>query len=476
MSVPPPPPPPQIKSTRPPPKQACDSSGPAFLADIRAGRTLRKVPDSEKKDRSAPLGAKPTDQNNEDSASGPPAPASGNLPPVGLSNIFANGVPKLKSVSSADVGRNNTVQNLSTKPSSYGHVKSPAPPPPPPLSPSTAASVAQNNYSLSTTPYTLYQHSAPTANNNATAVRNGSSVPAPAAAPPPPTPARPSISKSNSTSSSHNNNNNNSYPRYSFYKKPSEDNQPTPPVVPSSPVQVIMLSSIPASSTSSASPSSQPTRVTPLQLGSAANVHENNINVSNSNNTVNNLNGTTTTTTTIPPPPSGRSPRRKQSSSNRYQRAGSTNSDVNGIPVGQSTKVIRISSNINGSLTDLPCAPSSNINPYLPSSVYDMNNYTMNSRAHPTPPPPPPPPLQQPSLSSMDNYNYDNNITSLVRHFESRFTFPDIGSVPVPKSYHGPKTYRVGSINSSMNNSNNINDNYRNQVPYRVAPAAPRNY
>uniref|UniRef100_A0A183KGD7 WH2 domain-containing protein n=1 Tax=Schistosoma curassoni TaxID=6186 RepID=A0A183KGD7_9TREM len=304
------------------------------------------------------------------------------------------------------------------------------------------------------------------------AVRNGSSVPAPAAAPPPPTPARPSISKSNSNSSSHNNNNN-SYPRYSFYKKPSEDNQPTPPVVPSSPVQVIMLSSIPASSTSSASPSSQPTRVTPLQLGSAANVHENNINVSNSNNTVNNLNGTTTTT--IPPPPSGRSPRRKQSSSNRYQRAGSTNSDVNGIPVGQSTKVIRISSNINGSLTDLPCAPSSNINPYLPSSVYDMNNYTMNSRAHPTPPPPPPP-LHQPSLSSMDNYNYDNNITSLVRHFESRFTFPDIGSVPVPKSYHGPKTYRVGSINSSMNNSNNINDNYRNQVPYRVAPAAPRNY
>ncbi|CAH8601334.1 unnamed protein product [Schistosoma intercalatum] len=473
MSVPPPPPPPQIKSTRPPPKQACDSSGPAFLADIRAGRTLRKVPDSEKKDRSAPLGSKPTDQNNEDSASGPPAPASGNLPPVGLSNIFANGVPKLKSVSSADVGRNNTVQNLSTKPSSYGHVKSPAPPPPPPLSPSTAASVAQNNYSLSTTPYTLYQHSVPTANNNATAVRNGSSVPAPAAAPPPPTPARPSISKSNSNSSSHNNNNN-SYPRYSFYKKPSEDNQPTPPVVPSSPVQVIMLSSIPASSTSSASPSSQPTRVTPLQLGSAANVHENNINVSNSNNTVNNLNGTTTTTT-IPPPPSGRSPRRKQSSSNRYQRAGSTNSDVNGIPVGQSTKVIRISSNINGSLTDLPCAPSSNVNPYLPSSVYDMNNYTMNSRAHPTPPPPPPP-LQQPSLSSMDNYNYDNNITSLVRHFESRFTFPDIGSVPVPKSYRGPKTYRVGSINSSVNNSNNINDNYRNQVPYRVAPAAPRNY
>lgn len=60
MSVPPPPPPPQIKSTRPPPKQACDSSGPAFLADIRAGRTLRKVPDSEKKDRSAPLGSKPT--------------------------------------------------------------------------------------------------------------------------------------------------------------------------------------------------------------------------------------------------------------------------------------------------------------------------------------------------------------------------------------------------------------------------------
>ncbi|KAH9579188.1 WAS WASL interacting protein, member 3 [Schistosoma haematobium] len=176
MSVPPPPPPPQIKSIRPPPKQACDSSGPAFLADIRAGRTLRKVPDSEKKDRSAPLGSKPTDQNNEDSASGLPAPASGNLPPVGLSNIFANGVPKLKSVSSADVGRNNTVQNLSTKPSSYGHVKSPAPPPPPPLSPSTAASVAQNNYSLSTTPYTLYQHSAPTANNNATVSKTSSFI------------------------------------------------------------------------------------------------------------------------------------------------------------------------------------------------------------------------------------------------------------------------------------------------------------
>lgn len=116
------------------------------------------------------------DQNNEDSASGPPAPASGNLPPVGLSNIFANGVPKLKSVSSADVGRNNTVQNLSTKPSSYGHVKSPAPPPPPPLSPSTAASVAQNNYSLSTTPYTLYQHSAPTANNNATVSKTSSFI------------------------------------------------------------------------------------------------------------------------------------------------------------------------------------------------------------------------------------------------------------------------------------------------------------
>ncbi|CAI2732788.1 unnamed protein product [Schistosoma spindalis] len=470
MSIPPPPPAPQIKSTRPPPKQACDSSGPAFLADIRAGRTLRKVPDSEKKDRSAPLGSKPKDQNNESSASGPPASVSGNLPPVGLSNIFANGVPKLKSVSSADAGRNITMQNLSTKPSGYGHVKSPAPPPPPPLSPPTAASVAQNNYSSSTTPHTLYQHSTSTTNNNATAVRNGSSVPAPPAAPPPPTPARPSISKSSSNSSSHNNNN--SYPRYSFHKKSFEDNQPTSPVVSSPPVQVIMLSSIPASSISSASPSSQPPRVTPLQLGSAANVHENNINVINSNNTVNHLNGTTT----IPPPPSGRSPRRKQSSSNRYQRAGSTNADVNGIPVGQSTKVIRISSNINGSLTDTPCAPSSIVNPYLPSSVYDMNNYTMNSRVHPTPPPPPPP-LQQPSLSSMDNYNDDNNnIASLVRHFESRFTFPDIGSVPVPKSYHGPKTYRVGSINSSVNNSNNINDNYRNQVPYRVAPTAPRNY
>uniref|UniRef100_A0A5K4EZQ8 WH2 domain-containing protein n=1 Tax=Schistosoma mansoni TaxID=6183 RepID=A0A5K4EZQ8_SCHMA len=471
MSVPPPPPPPQIKSTRPPPKQACDSSGPAFLADIRAGRTLRKVPDSEKKDRSAPLGSKPTDQNNEGSAAGPPALVSGNLPPVDLSNIFANGVPKLKSVSSADVARNNTVQNLSTKPSSYGNVKSPAPPPPPPLFPTTAASVAQNNYPLSATPYTLYQHSSPTANNNATAVRNGSSVPAPPAPPPPPTPARPSVSKSSSISSS--NNNNNSYLRHSFHKKSSENNQPMPPIVQSPPVQVIMLSSIP---TSSASPSSSPPpRVTPLQLGSIATVHENNINDMNSNSTVNNLNGTTT----MPPPPSGRSPRRKQSSSNRYQRAGSTNADVNGIPVGQSTKVIRISSNINGSLPDPPSTPSSIVNPYLPSSVYDMNNYTANSRAHPTPPPPPPPPPpQQPSsLSPMNNYNDDNNnIASLVRRFESRFTFPDIGSVPVPKSYYGPKTYRVGSINSSVNNSNNLNDNYRNQVPYRVAPAAPRNY
>ncbi|CAH8655635.1 unnamed protein product [Schistosoma rodhaini] len=469
MSVPPPPPPPQIKSTRPPPKQTCDSSGPAFLADIKAGRTLRKVPDSEKKDRSAPLRSKPTDQNNEGSAGGPPAPVSGNLPPVDLSNLFANGVPKLKSVSSADVARNNTVQNLSTKPSSYGHVKSPAPPPPPPLFTTTAASVAPNNYPLST-PYTLYQHSTPTANNNATAVRNGSSVPAPPAPPPPPTPARPSISKSSSISSS--NNNNNSYLRHSFHKKSSENNQPMPPVVQSPPVQVIMLSSIP---TSSATPSSPPPpRVTPLQLGSIATVHENNINDMNSNSTVNNLNGTTA----MPPPPSGRSPRRKQSSSNRYQRAGSTNADVNGIPVGQSTKVIRISSNINGSLPDPPSTPSSIVNPYLPSSVYDMNNYTVNSRAHPTPPPPPPPPPQQlSSLSSMNNYNDDNNnIASLVRRFESRFTFPDIGSVPVPKSYYGPKTYRVGSINSSVNNSNNLNDNYRNQVPYRLAPAAPRNY
>ncbi|CAH8554073.1 unnamed protein product [Schistosoma turkestanicum] len=485
MSVPPPPP--QLKSNGPPPKQACDSSGPAFLADIRAGRSLKKVPDSEKRDRSAPLASKPTDRTNESTASGP-TPVG---PPIGLPNPFAGGVPKLKSVGSLDAARNNAMQNVSTKQSSYGYIKSHAPPPPPPPSspPPTTSSVARNNFSssslsssssttLTSTTYQTNHRITPTANNNATAVRNGSSAPTPRPIAPP-TPARPSITKKNSNSSFDNN-----YPRYNFSKNlsSSENNQSTPSVVSNPPpVQVVMLSSKPTSLSSSSS-TTYPSPVTSHQLGKTMTIHENNDNnnnVSNGNNTVNDMNGTPA----APPPPSGRSPRRKPSSSNRYQRVGSTNTDVNGIPVGQSTKVIRISSNVNGNITDQSSSPSLPIgNPCLPSAVRDAINHTLNSRAHPTPPPPPPPSSfsQQPSsLSSMNNYNSNNNnnnIANLVRNFESRFTFHDIGHLPVPKSYQGPKSYRVGSINNSSMNNSNISSIHNHQMPYRVAPSAPRNY
>ncbi|KAH8856402.1 hypothetical protein KSF78_0009154 [Schistosoma japonicum] len=433
MSIPPPPLAPQFKSTRPPPKQVCDSSGPAFLADIKAGRSLRKVPDSEKKDRSAPFTSREANRNNESSVTGPTSVASGNIPLTGLPNLFANGVPKLKSVGSVDVTRG-TVQNPTTKQPTCGYVKSPAPPPPPPQtspppSPPPTSSAVQNNFlsstKVTTVPPAIYHRPSQTT-NIVTAVRNG--------LPAPPTPARPAISKNNSN-----------YPRYGFYKSPSVENKDpvVPSVIPSPPIQ-ITLSSIPTSP----------------RIG-AMTVHESNNNISNNND-----NSSIAATTTAPPPPSGRSPRRKQSSSNRYQRAGSTNADVNGIPVGQSTKVIRISSHLNGDLTDHGLSAAVSVNPSLPSSVHDMN--TISSRSHPIPPPPPP---IQPTLMNNNNM-HSNNISSLVRHFESRFTFPDIGHVPVPKAYRGPKTYRVGS----NNNNNTANDSCRNQVPYRTAPPAPRNY
>ncbi|KAH8856404.1 hypothetical protein KSF78_0009154 [Schistosoma japonicum] len=322
MSIPPPPLAPQFKSTRPPPKQVCDSSGPAFLADIKAGRSLRKVPDSEKKDRSAPFTSREANRNNESSVTGPTSVASGNIPLTGLPNLFANGVPKLKSVGSVDVTRG-TVQNPTTKQPTCGYVKSPAPPPPPPQtspppSPPPTSSAVQNNFLSSTKVTTV-----------------------------PP----------------------------AIYHRPSQ-------------------------------------------------------------------------------------------TTNIVTRAGSTNADVNGIPVGQSTKVIRISSHLNGDLTDHGLSAAVSVNPSLPSSVHDMN--TISSRSHPIPPPPPP---IQPTLMNNNNM-HSNNISSLVRHFESRFTFPDIGHVPVPKAYRGPKTYRVGS----NNNNNTANDSCRNQVPYRTAPPAPRNY
>ncbi|KAK4467911.1 hypothetical protein MN116_008520 [Schistosoma mekongi] len=418
MSIRPPPIAPQFKSTQPPPKQVSNSSGPAFLADIKAGRSLRKVPDSEKKDRSAPFTSKEANRNNESSVTGPTPVASGNIPPVGLPNPFANGVPKLKSVGSVDVTRS-TAQIPTTKQPTFGYVKSPAPPPPqtsPPPSPPPTSSAVQSSFPSSTivttVPPTNYYRPSQTT-NNATAVRNG--------LPAPPTPARPVISKNNSN-----------YPRYNFYRSSSiENNDPVVPnIIPSPPIQVT-LSSLP----------------TPSRIG-AMTVHKSNNNISSNND------NSSITATTAPPPPSGRSPRRKQSSSNRYQRAGSTNADVNGIPVGQSTKVIRISSHLNGDLTDYGLSSAPSVNPSLPSSVHDMN--TMSSRAHPIPPPPPP---IQPAVMNSNNM-HSNNIAGLVRHFESRFTFPDIGHVPVPKAYHGPKTYRVGSNNNNNNNNNAANDSY----------------
>ncbi|CAH8598452.1 unnamed protein product [Heterobilharzia americana] len=390
MSVPPPPPPLQNKYTRPPPKQVSESSGPAFLADIKAGKALRKVPDSEKKDRSAPLTSRTTDRNDAGSTSGLVSTSNGGCAPTGLPNPFANGAPKLKPVGSLDTS----------------HVPS-------------------------TTPCAVY-HRPNLVSNGITAIRNGPPPPPP----PPPTPARPSISRSDSN-----------YHRYDSYRKSSvEVSQPSKNIMPSS-VQAVTHSSIPIS----------PTTASAIMNDYNNNTKNHSVSVNSSN-----TNGDNAAT---PPPSSGRSPRRKQSSSNRYQRVGSTNTDVNGIPIGQSTKLIRISSGLNGSSNEQAPSPA----PSLPSSVYDLS--VVNSRAHPTPPPPPPPPptAAPPSMSEFMNNNTNNSIASLIRHFESRFNFPDIGNVPVPKPYHGPKTYR-------SHTSGNINDGLRTQVPHRVAPSAPRNY
>ncbi|VDQ11129.1 unnamed protein product [Trichobilharzia regenti] len=158
------------------------------------------------------------------------------------------------------------------------------------------------------------------------------------------------------------------------------------------------------------------------------------------------------------------------------KRVGSTNTDMNGIPVGQSTKVIRISSsgnslNGNGNYNG-EAISSTTTTPLLPSCVYDLNvpppppppppttttTTMMNSRAHPTPPPPPS--IGNDYLNSNGGNNTNNNIASLVRQFEARFTFLDIGNIPVPKAYHGPKTYRsTASINHNINN----NDGHRTQ-------------
>ncbi|CAH8627503.1 unnamed protein product [Heterobilharzia americana] len=438
MSVPPPPPPLQNKYTRPPPKQVSESSGPAFLADIKAGKALRKVPDSEKKDRSAPLTSRTTDRNDAGSTSGLVSTSNGGCAPTGLPNPFANGAPKLKPVGSLDTSRN-PAPNPFTKQSAYGYAKNPAPPPPPPLSapplsPPQTPSVFQNVIPSdvpSTTPCAVY-HRPNLVSNGITAIRNGPPPPPP----PPPTPARPSISRSDSN-----------YHRYDSYRKSSvEVSQPSKNIMPSS-VQAVTHSSIPIS----------PTTASAIMNDYNNNTKNHSVSVNSSN-----TNGDNAAT---PPPSSGRSPRRKQSSSNRYQRVGSTNTDVNGIPIGQSTKLIRISSGLNGSSNEQAPSPA----PSLPSSVYDLS--VVNSRAHPTPPPPPPPPptAAPPSMSEFMNNNTNNSIASLIRHFESRFNFPDIGNVPVPKPYHGPKTYR-------SHTSGNINDGLRTQVPHRVAPSAPRNY
>nr|CAH8866538.1 unnamed protein product [Trichobilharzia regenti] len=354
MSVPPPPPPPQLKFTRPPPKQVSESSGPAFLADIKAGKALRKVPDSEKRDRSAPLASKCTDRNDAGSGSGTVSSISGGVcpPPMGLPNPFANGAPKLRPVGSVDVSRNNTVQNSVTRQPVGGYAKNPAPPPPPPTAP-----------------------------------------PLPQSSPP-----------------------------------------PSPP-----PASFVFPNTI-----SSDIPSTTPYTVYQ---------------------------------------------QRPNPVSNGISRVGSTNTDMNGIPVGQSTKVIRISSsgnslNGNGNYNG-EAISSTTTTPLLPSCVYDLNvpppppppppttttTTMMNSRAHPTPPPPPS--IGNDYLNSNGGNNTNNNIASLVRQFEARFTFLDIGNIPVPKAYHGPKTYRsTASINHNINN----NDGHRTQVPHRVAPSAPRNY
>ncbi|KAA3678720.1 uncharacterized protein DEA37_0011767 [Paragonimus westermani] len=453
----------------------------SFLEEIRAGKKLRSVPESEKNDRSTLDRSRLVEQKSRApvesaSASLTEPPDGGSKPappgvPVGLGGLFANGMPKLRPAGSrpTTVAPSSTPPPAQTAPQpspspappssviSAGFPKGysrPAPPPPsaapppPPPPPSPLVTPSPPVFVAPPPPPAMARDLYVSAYNGVLSVDTPSPS-LPTSRSPTPGPfimsKKPSLTNGIIEGASpsqlaaralvvnddpHPSNHCNAVSNHSASFRANSFVHESAPVITKS------LAPLP-SSLSRIQPATQVTTVTM------------------SNSTI-----TTTTTTIIktstppPPPPS----RRKASVNNRSQRVGLPTSDQGAAierPVNTNPKLIRINS--QGSRSPSTVSPPP---PPLPPSTLDTSPslygaQPLNARSHPPPPPLPP---------SVVNADYSSSpsgpgVAALSAEFERRFRFlSDSELPPPPEAYKGPRTYRAG-INRT--------------VTRRPAPAAP---
>ncbi|KAF8570354.1 hypothetical protein P879_01269 [Paragonimus westermani] len=451
----------------------------SFLEEIRAGKKLRSVPESEKNDRSTLDRSRLVEQKSRapvESASAsltePPDGCSKPAPPVapvGLGGLFANGMPKLRPAGS----RPTTVAPGSTPPP-VQTVPQPSPSPAPPSSMMYAG--LPRGYSRPVPP----PSAAPPPPPPPLVTPSPPIFVAPPPPPPPPmarnlyaaayngvlsvdTPS-PSLPTSRSPTPG----------PFIMSKKPSLTNGIIEGASPSqlaARTLVVNDDSHPSNHCTAASNHSASFRANSLVHESAPMITKSFAPLPSSLSriqptaqvtavTMSNSTITTTTTTIIktstppPPPPS----RKKVSVNNRSQRVGLPTSDQGAAierPVNANPKLIRISS--QGSRSPSAVSPPP---PPLPPSTSDISPslygaQPLNARSHPPPPPLPPSAVNADSSSSPSG----PGVAALSAEFERRFRFLNDSELPPPpEAYKGPRTYRAG-INRT--------------VTRRPAPAAP---